>query len=142
MKLDVSEWEPRLEQMTSKQLYYLHEMTTLTQSIGREEGVPPPLFPDEPPDSVHSINSGRSEKRITLGERVWQQIQDVSKRIFDQDALHSEGYAKHEAFMWFVVMWDYWQPSLKDVVLHHSTSPIRPGLDVEKRYLWAEDPEE
>ncbi len=62
MKLDASEWEPRLEQMTSKQLYCLHEMTNLTQSIGKEEVVPPPLFPDEARDSVHYINNGRSEK--------------------------------------------------------------------------------
>ena len=142
MKLDASEWESRLEHMTSKQLYYLHEMTKLTQSIGREEVVPKPLFPDEPPDSVHSINSGQSEKRITLGERVWQQIQDTSQRIFNQDALYPEGYAKHEGFMSFVIMWDHWQPSLKDMVLHQSTSSIRPTLDVKRRYLWNDDPEE
>ena len=142
MKLDASEWESRLEHITSKQLYYLHEMTKLTQSIGREEAVPPPLFPDEPPDSVHSINTGRSEKRIALEERVWQQIQDICQRIFNQDALYPDVYAKHEGFMWFVVMWDHWQPSLKDMVLHQSTSRIKPSPDVVKRYLWDDDPKE
>ena len=142
MKLDASKWESKLEQMTSQQLYYLHEMTKLTQSIGREEVVPSPLFPDEPPDSVHSINSGRSDKRIALEERVWQQIQDNSQRIFSQDALYPDGYAKHEGFMWFVVMWDHWQPSLKDMVLHHSISSIRLSPDDEKKYLWDDSPEE
>lgn len=142
MKLDASEWESRLEHITSKQLYCLHEMTKLAQSIGREEAVPPPLFPDMPPDSVLNINTRRSVKRFALEERVWQQIQGISQRIFNQDALLRDFYLKHEGFMWFVVMWDHWQPSLKDMVLHQSTSRIKPSPDVVKRYLWDDDPKE
>lgn len=118
MKLDPSQWESRLKQMTSRRLYYLREMTRLTQSIGREEAVPPPVFPDEPPDSVHSINCGRSEKRARLEKSVWQEIQDNSQRIFGQDALYPDPFAKSDGFMDFIVMWDHWQSSLEDIVLH------------------------
>lgn len=61
--------------MTLKQLYRLHEMTKLTQSIGQgEESIPSPIFPDEPPDSAHSINIGQSEERIALSNQIWQRI--------------------------------------------------------------------
>lgn len=136
LSLECSEWESRLEAMTSQELYYLHEMTKLTQSIGREERVPPPMFPHEPPDSVHSINSGRSEKRITLERRIWQQIQYNSVRFFERDAQDPSVYAKHEGFLWFVVMWDHWQPSLENMVCHQSVSPIKPSQAVREKYLW------
>ncbi|KAI4120189.1 MAG: hypothetical protein LQ338_007192 [Usnochroma carphineum] len=122
MRLDLSEWDPRLQAMTSQELYYLREMTKLTQSIGREEIVPPPMFPDEPSDSVHSINSGQSEKRMTLARRIWQQIQRNSRHFFERDAQDPSVFAKHEGFLWFVVLWDHWQPSLKDMVCHQSVS--------------------
>ena len=143
MKMDLSGWRSRLQSMTLKQLYYLHEMTKLTQSIGQgEEKVPPPFFPDEPRDSIHSINSGQSDKRIALGEKVWQQIQDVSQRIFNQDAPDPSAYTKEEGFLWFVVMWDHWHLSLKDMVYHQSRSTIRPSPDIEKRYLWDDNEDE
>ena len=136
MSLNPSEWKSSLEVMTSQELYYLHEITKLTQSIGGQEIIPPPIFPDQLPESVHAINSGRSEKRISLEETVWQQIEHTSQRIFGQEAIHPEVYAKHEGFMWFVVIWDHWQPSLKDAVLHTSRSAERPSPEVVKRYLW------
>ena len=76
---DSSKRLSRLESMTLKQLYRLHEMTRLTQSIGqREESIPPPIFLDQPPDSIHFINSFRSEKRDILMGEVWKQIQHIS----------------------------------------------------------------
>ncbi len=136
---DPSKWLSKLESMTLKQLYRLHEMTKLTQSIGQgEEPIPPPMFLDEPPDSVHSINSGQSEQRIALSDQVWQQIQHISQRIFHQDAQAPIVYAKHEGFMWFVVLWDHWQESFKDLVCHQSTTPaeLKPSPALEKQYLW------
>ena len=70
MRLDPSEWDCRLQANTSQKLHYLWEMTKSTQSIGREEILPPQMFPTEPSDSVHSIHSGRSEKRIALERRI------------------------------------------------------------------------
>lgn len=129
----------KLESMTLKQLYRLHEMTKLTQSIGRgEEPVPAPMFPDEPPDSVHSINNGQSEKRIALSDQIWQRIQQISQRVFHQDAQDPSVFAKHEGFMWFVVMWDHFQESFKDLVCHQSTvsAAQKPSPAFEKQYIW------
>lgn len=139
MKIDCSEWDSRLQAMTSQELYYLREMTKLTQSIGREESVPPPMFPDEPSDSVHSINSGQSEKRIALEQRVWQQIQRNSRRFFERDSQDPSVFAKHEGFLWFVVLWDHWQPSLKDMVCHESVSLIKPSLAIKRQHLWNDE---
>ena len=136
MRLDLSECDSRLQAMTSQELYYLWEMTKLTQSIGQEEIVPPPMFPDEPSDSVHSINSGRSEKRIALEGIIWQQIQRNSWQFFERNAQDPSIYTKHEGFLWFVVLWDHWQPSLKDLVCHQSVSPRKLSPAVQQQYFW------
>ena len=136
MRLDCSEWNSRLQEMTSQELYYLLEMTKLTQSIGREEIVPPPRYPHESSDSVHSINSGRSEKRIALEGMIWQQIQRNSWQFFERKAQDPIIYTKHEGFLWFVVLWDHWQPSLKDLVCHQSVSPRKLSPAVQKQYFW------
>ena len=136
MKLDSAEWAPRLESMTSQQLYHLREMTKLTQSIGHEEDIPPPPFPNESPDSFHAINPGQSDKRIALEDKVRERIQYISQRFFQRDATDASVYAKHEGFLFFVVVWDHWQPSLKDLVCHLSRSAIRPNPEEVRRYLW------
>lgn len=82
MKMDAAEWQPRLDAMSLKQLYYLCEMTKLTQSIGREEVVPAPVFPNADPQSAIAINSGQSEKRITLGEKTWEHIESIYQRVY------------------------------------------------------------
>lgn len=136
---DPSKWSSKLGSMTLKQLYYLHEMTKLTQSIGQgEEPVSPPMFPGEPPGTVHSINSSQSEKRIALGDKIWQQIQYLSQRFYHEDAHYTCVYAKHEGFMWFVVLWDHWQASLKDLVCHRVTTSatLKPSPALEKQYIW------
>ena len=136
MKLDPADWAPRLESMTSQQLYYLHEMTKLTQSIGHEEELTPSQFPNQPPDSYHAINTGQSDKRIALENKAWERIQYVSQRFFQRDATDASVYAKHEGFLFFVVIWDHWQPSLKDVVCHLSRSTVRLGPEDERKCLW------
>lgn len=140
-----SKWSSKLESLTLKQLYRLHEMTKLTQSIGQgEERVPPPVYPDEPPDSVHSINSGQSEERLALSDQIWQHIQQISQRVFHQDAPAPSVFAKHEGFMGFVVLWDHWQESFKDLVCHESTvSPaLKPSPTFEKQYIWDDSSDE
>ena len=79
---------------------------------------------------------------MALGEKVWARIDDVSQQIFGQDSPHPVIYAKHEGFMDFVVMWDHWHDSLKDLVGHHSISKFRPDPAFEKRYLWDDSSDE
>ena len=138
MGIDCSEWGSRLEVMTSQELYHLDEMTGLRDSIGMEEIVPPPNLP-LPPDSFHSIDDSLGQKRSDLAQRIWEQIQRISWRIFKDDALCISVYAKHEGVYPFVALWDHWQPSLKDVVCHESRSAIKPSLAVRKQYLWNDE---
>ena len=138
LKLNMLVWDSRLEQMTLNQLYSLHEMTNLTQSIGGEEAIPDcKTFPIKCP-----VNCGRSQKRITLGQRAWQQIQDISERILKKDALNPRDDAQFYGFKWFVVMWDHYQNTLKRSVTYFFRSAMQPSLDDQKRYLWNDDPEE
>ena len=139
MKVDRSEWDSRLQGMTSQELHYLHEMTSLTESIGMEDIDPPPVLPLQPPDSLHSIIHSQEQKRYDLGQNIWQQIQRISWRIFEQDAPYTGIYAKHEGIHPFVTLWDHWQPSLKDVVCPKGQSKIKPSLAVTKQYLWNDE---
>ncbi|MCJ1296583.1 hypothetical protein MMC34_008149 [Xylographa carneopallida] len=136
MRIDRSEWESRIQAMTSQELYYLREMAKLTQSIGQEEIVPPPMFPLEPPDSIHSINSGQSEKRIGLERRIGEQIQHNSWRFFERDAQDCSNNAKHEGFLWFVVLWDHFQPAVEDLVTHRSVRLGKPSPAIMAQYIW------
>ena len=122
--------------MTSQELYYLYEMTLLTQSIGKEEVISPPTCPYVPPELFPVFNSGRSDKRIWLEQKVWLQIQFISLRFFKRDPRNPSVYANHEGFLWYVVLWDHWQPSLKDIVCHESVSSRQPGQAVQEQYLW------
>ena len=142
MRIDQSEWDSTLQEMTSQELYYLWEMAQLTQSIGREEIVPPPMFPNQHPDSIHSINHGRSQKRIDLEQRLWQQIERNSWRFFEQDAHNPCVYAKHEGHPPFIVLWDHWQPPLKEIICHKYESLIQPSPEVIEQYLWKDELDE
>jgi hypothetical protein len=70
--------------MTLKQLY---EMSKLTQSIDQNEEpisfIPSLRFLTDP---IDSINNGRSEKRCALSDQIWEQIQNLSGRVFHQNA--------------------------------------------------------
>ena len=139
MKLDYSEWDERLPEFTSQELYYMHEMSKLPQSIGREELVPPPMFPDQPPESIHSINWGQSDKRHHLEERIWEQIQNNTLRFLDRDAYTTEEYAKRNGFYPFVNIWDHWQPQLEEIVCQNGPKigPLSP--EVIRHHLWNND---
>lgn len=113
MRLECWEWDSRLRAMRSQELYYLRAMTRLRQSIGQEEIVPFPCFGNKPPSSLHSLISGRSEKRIALQQETWNQIQFNSQRFFQRDAQNPPGYLKHGSVTWFGVLRDEWQSCLK-----------------------------
>lgn len=138
MKLDPAEWALRLESMTLQQLYYLFELTKLTQSIGHEEYPysPPAAFPKPPPASMDAVNNDKSDKRIALEATVRQQIHYMSQRFFQRDIMDVSIYAASEGFLWFVVLWDHWQPSLKEIVCHLPRDAIKPSPEETKQYLW------
>ena len=144
MKIDRSEWDSRLQGMTSQELYYLKEMTDLTEGYAMlNETIHQPTLPLQPPDSLHSINHSEPRKRFDLGQCIWEQIQRNSLRFFEQDALFTSCYAKHEGFFVFVVFWDHWQPSLKDLVCHQCSGAIKkPSPAVRKQYLWNDELDE
>lgn len=136
MKLDPAEWPPRLASMTSQQLYYIHEMTKLTQSIGHEEDIPPLPFPNVRPDSFDAVNLGQSDKRIALEDEIRNRIEYNSQRFFQIEAAHPSVYAKHEGFLFFVLVWDHWQPPLKELICYPPRSAIRLSPEETRRYLW------
>ena len=136
MKLDPAEWPPRLESLTQQQLYYLLDLAKLTQSIGYEEDIPPPPFPNSPPDSIHAINMGQSDKRIALENTLHERIQHISQRFFQRDAGYPIAYAKGNGFLFFVALWDHWQPYLEDMVSHLSRSTIKLSPEETRRYFW------
>ena len=127
MRLDAAEWQMRLDAMTLKQLYHLYEMSRLTQSIGGEEVIP------AQDDSMSAIKMGRSEKRIDLERSTWKHIERIFQDVYGDNAIDVWGRAAFEGFMWFLIIWDHWQPELNIVVCGQPTSP---GPSFEKENLW------
>ncbi len=138
---DNSKWSSKLESMTLNQLYRLYEMSKLTQSIGQGEEpipippIPPPRFPTDP---IDSINNRRSEKRCALRNQIWEQIQNISERVFHPNANWGQHHAKHEGFLDFVLSWDTSQDTLGNAVTHGSITSVapKPSPASEKQYIW------
>ena len=128
--------------MTLKQLYLLYEMSKLTQSIGREEVVPAPRFPDAEPNLIHAINQGRSKEHEALSETIWQHIEHVYQRIHNRDAELIWAHSLYEGSLGFIVMWDHWQPSLKQVVCGRRSIDPSPWPSFEEQYLWDDSSDE
>lgn len=51
------------------------------------------------------------------------------------EMLSGPGFSKDEDFLHFIVIWDHWQPSLKQIVCS-----ARPSF--EKQYLWDDSSDE
>ncbi|KAL8869502.1 MAG: hypothetical protein Q9174_004226 [Haloplaca sp. 1 TL-2023] len=117
MEMDMSEWDSKLQEMTSRELYYLHEMTYLTQRIGTEETTHQPAASYQPAPLARTLNFDRSEKRESLSERIWQRIKSNSWRFYELPAQNVSNFSRHEGFLGFVAIWDHWQPFLEDVIL-------------------------
>ncbi len=116
MKVDATEWQPRLEAMTLKQIYHLYEMSRLTQSIGGEEIIPPLRHPCHDPDSLHAINSNKSEKRKALERKIMDHLERRYMEVYNEGAEDPWIYANDEGFLWFIIMWDHWQRDFKSIV--------------------------
>lgn len=144
MKLDPSALQTRLESTTLKQLYYLCEMSKLTQNIGGEEAVPLPYNPsaDTNPDSEHIIDHRRSRERAALGARIWDHLVRTFRRIHDDDPEDVWVYAKEDGFLSFVVLWDHWHPLLKEFVCCREATVPSPRPDFERRFIWDDSSDE
>lgn len=133
---DPSKWSSKLESMTLKQLYRLHEMTTLIDQ--GEELIPPSMLPDKDHYPVDSTFSDRFQVRIDLNAEVGYRIQPVSWRVFNQTARQPWSYSKSKTFGRFLVFWDHWQETFKEMVCCRPTidAEQKPSPAVEKQYLW------
>lgn len=124
MKLsDPAERQSRLESMTLKQLYRLHETSQIPGSIGKEEELnPPPQIPIENPHSVLEMQSAMSKDRKALTQMIWKHIQDIYPSTHnDEEAPDLSCDGLEDGYFEFVVMWDHYQPILKEVVCGYST---------------------
>lgn len=101
--------------MTLKQLYQLHEMSLLRQSIGREEVLPPHRFPDAEPGSLNATYRGRSQERIAIGIMIWQRLDNVFERIYGTKAIYIED-DMYEGAEGFIAIWDHFQKPLRGTV--------------------------
>ena len=122
--------------MTLKRLFELHEMTRLSQSIGREEVRPPK------PKYLHEIDIGPSKERMALQKRIWQHIENIYRPIHNAEPDSPEAYALEEGAFGFVVIWDHWQGCLKQIVI--GLRPVDPCTrpDFVKQYLWDDTSDE
>ena len=133
----------RLESMTMKQLYRLHETCDIPWNIGKEEELDPILKPRiEGQPSVTEMQHAISKERRVLKEMTWRHIMEIYSRTHDNneapeiatDGMYFGSYT-------FVTMWDHYQDILKDVVCgYHRKEP--PFLKVLNRQLWDDTSDE
>lgn len=117
--------QSRLGSMTLKQLFHLHEMACLPDSIGRgEEAISASQFSCTDPDSYFKNRQGRSPERIKLDTLI---VEHLERIIFllhgEQGGRDIDGtpwlwavHAPDEAYMDFLFIWDSWQEHLKQIV--------------------------
>ncbi|KAI4143565.1 MAG: hypothetical protein L6R39_004517 [Caloplaca ligustica] len=116
MKMLIEKQHSKLQNFTLKQLYRLHEMSKLPQSIGHEEVRSPHQWPSAAPKSFAAINWSRSQERADLEKRIRDHLDERYERYHGCKSDHPEIFAKEECSWPFIVIWDHWKPSLKDAV--------------------------
>ena len=84
MKLnDAFKWRSKLESMILKQSF--HSQNDSIDAKHRVRAKSPfhySLISNEVSDFVHFINTGRCQERLAFSDQVWQQIQNISQRVF------------------------------------------------------------
>ena len=136
MILDPAEWGPRLETMTSQQVYHLQEIAELNQSIGNEDDVQHRTPSTKPRPKSHFEDVEPSLKRIELQNKVRERKHCLSRRFFQDDANEIISYSLEHGAIRFVAIWDHWQPSLKDMIFHLQDGRLQPHPEENKQYLW------
>ncbi|KAJ5587658.1 uncharacterized protein N7459_003423 [Penicillium hispanicum] len=131
-----------LESTTLKQLYQLYEMCELLQNIGRDEVLPSLQNTGAAPTSGVMLTLQRPKARKTVQSQIWKRLQHVSKRVRNEHAEDVTLYAKEDGFLFFVVIWDHWQPTLKEMVCGRQLTDPSPDVELEKTYLWDDSSDE
>ena len=111
-----AERQLRLDSLTLKQLYRLHETSKIPGSIGREEDVgPPPTSPITDHRSIHQMRP--SLERRALRDMIWKHIEDIYPSTHDDnEPPETETDGLYFGFGTYTVMWDHYQKILKEIV--------------------------
>ena len=83
-------------------------MTSLPQSIGTEEILASPYDSGAPLESLRVSNFRRPQRRYDLSKMIEKNME----RLLGRSPRAPWANAKEEGYLWFVVMWDHWQPDL------------------------------
>lgn len=141
MELDPGEWQSRLEAVSLKQLILSYEMSNLTQTIGSETGYHYGPY-DIDNQSQHPAGFRRSDKRSKLSRRIRKHMENTYRHI------HHEGFddpwvlAKEEGYLFFVVLWDHWQPPFKDLVCCRQFGHSSSARSFDKLGVWDDSSDE
>ena len=114
---NTTEWHSRLQSTSLKQLIRLCEISWLPDDIRPGEGAASfRRDQDDGPDSKTALTDQRSQASEELSKMVSEQTERMYRRLHGQDMGLIWAYAIGEGYMNFLVMWDHWQSSLKEVV--------------------------
>lgn len=140
MKLSSTALQKRLESQTLKRLYHLYEASRLTQDMGEEEMASRSQDHDVGPASTTTIHHRRSRERVALEKKIWKHLEYAFHEIHHENAEYVWEYAKEEGFLSSLVVWDHWQPSLREICCQGFTTGQQ--IDFQQRYLWSDSSDE
>ncbi|MCJ1471107.1 hypothetical protein MMC07_009755, partial [Pseudocyphellaria aurata] len=111
------ERKARLQSMSLKQLIHLCEISWLPDGMGPgEEVASSPRDPGVDPGSDSATYQRQTQAREALSKMVLGLTELTYRRINGQDMELIWVIAMEEGYSDFLVMWDHWQSSLKEVV--------------------------
>ena len=118
--MNPSDQQSRIESLTLRQLYQLHEMCSLPQIIGGEEKVTYCHPPDEHCLWLYDTCPKPSPDRGDLREKIWNYVNLCSQREHGREAYPLDMFAVEDGCYPFIAIWDHWQPTLKIQVIGYS----------------------
>ena len=142
---DPVRWQARLNTMRLKELCHLYEMSQLPDSFGGgEETLPPPRFPirNPNPTCVYDVFPTKSEERIMLEKMILKHLNETYKQTHEGERMDGIwANSGDEGYYGFMVIWDHWQSSLKEVIcnIYSRRPPLNKGYNWD---LWDESSDE
>ncbi|KAL8883920.1 MAG: hypothetical protein Q9192_006968 [Flavoplaca navasiana] len=132
LKLDnLQQRQSRLQSISLKQLLYLCEMSWLPNGMGPGE--------DVDSESGAATYQQRAQARQALSKWILEHTESMYRRIHGHDMPLIWVIAMVEGYGDFLVMWDHWQNSLKEVVCGRRTK--EPPYKMEMHWdLWEDSP--
>ncbi|KAI4276430.1 MAG: hypothetical protein LQ337_002480 [Flavoplaca oasis] len=121
--------QARLQSLSLKQLLYLCEISWLPHGMGPGEYLNP--------ETEAMVLQQRIQAREKLSQWILQHTESTYQRIHGQDMELIWVIAMDEGYGDFLVMWDHWHNSLKEVVCGRRAKepPFKKGMHLE---LWEE----